>query len=473
MITSGVHRNPQRSKPVEPSQIQEQIDLAGSLRDTDPQKALDVVEAVRSEIEASRSQASPEQVALWSAQCALNAAWGIFRLGRFEAACSEAEAGRRLFGQLDNTRGVASCLMLMGYAKCQDGKNEEGLRDSLEASALFEKVGDQAGLARAVNASGTAYRRMGDSVRAIEAYGKSLVMCEGIGDSHGVARALTNIGYVYLYERNNEQAIDYARRALELERKHKNLAGEIGNYCNLILALVGAGRSQEAVDHMAGYDIVALSQSGLFTFIELCQSLATAYIEVGRANDAEALLKMGMERARRDKNLHALSTLLCTLAQLYRRSAPAEGPGRAENLAAARSALEEALTLGRSMDLDLLQGTQEEFCALCRDEGRWDEAFVHLNEAHPIALKLSLASADQRLALLRSEQEAANQRARADAEARQREIEKKVLQSQKAESLGVLAGGWCTTSTTCSRRSWEMRSWRSSTPSWSPTPSPR
>ncbi len=54
---------------------------------------------------------------------------------------------------------------------------------------------------------------------------------------------------------------------------------------------------------------------------------------------------------------------------------------------------------------------------------------------------LGAASADERLARQRSEQEAAGHRARADAEARQHEIERKVLQSQKTESLGVLAGG--------------------------------
>jgi signal transduction histidine kinase/CheY-like chemotaxis protein len=64
-----------------------------------------------------------------------------------------------------------------------------------------------------------------------------------------------------------------------------------------------------------------------------------------------------------------------------------------------------------------------------------------MGEAHRIALRLSSASADERLARLRSEQEAADQRARADAEARQHGIELKVLQSQKAESLGALAGG--------------------------------
>ena len=424
-----------------PSDIQEEINLSDRLRDTDPLKALDLVDKVRSEIAASPPQVGAEQVALWSAQCALNAAWALFRLGRFDAAFGEAEAGKRLYDQTGDARGVAGCLLVMGLARSSDGNNEEGLRHCLDAAILFEKAGDRVGHARALNASGTTYRRMGDSARAIEAYGNSLVMCEGNGDSPGVARALTNIGYVYLHEEKFDRASEYARRALEMERRHGNLSGEIGNCCNLILALVGAGRPQEAVDFMAAYDMEALSKSELLTFLELCQSLSTAYMEVGRTDQAEAMLKIGIERARRDKNMHSLSTLLCTLARLHR-MAPASGPEkRAENLAAARSALQEALALGRSMDQDLVQGTEEEFCALCRAEGRWDEAFDHLDEAHRIALRLSAASADQRLALLRSEQEAANQRARADAEAHQREIEKKVLRSQKAESLGVLAGG--------------------------------
>jgi signal transduction histidine kinase/ActR/RegA family two-component response regulator len=118
-----------------------------------------------------------------------------------------------------------------------------------------------------------------------------------------------------------------------------------------------------------------------------------------------------------------------------------DGAAREARYAAARFALEEALTLGKSRDLDYVQAAHEELCALCRAEGSWDEAFVHIEEAHRIAFKLSSASAEERLARQRSEQEAANQKARAEAEARQHEIERKVLQSQKTESLGVLAGG--------------------------------
>ena len=423
------------------SQIQEKIARASGLRDVNPQEALDLVVAARALIEATPGHGGGERVALWRSECALNAAWANFRLGHFEAAYREAEDGRRLFTEIDNTQGVAGCTLVMGLAKGNEGKNDEALKLFLVAKALFEKIGDKAGLARAINASGTFHRRMGDSARAIEAYVTSMALAESIGDSWGVARALTNIGYVYLHERKFEQAIDYARRAIELERRHGNLSGEIGNCCNLILALVAAGRPQEAVDTMAGYDLGELSKSGLFSFLELCQSLSMAYMEVGRTADAEAMLKMGIERARRDKNHRELGTLLCTLAKLHRTAPARDRAERAMRLMDARLELEEALVLGRSRDLDFVQGTQEEFSALCRDEGRWDEAFEHLEEAHRIALKLSAATADERLARLKSEQEAAELRARAETEARQREIERRLLQSQKTESLGVLAGG--------------------------------
>ena len=423
------------------NQIQEKITRASSLRDVNPQEALDRVVEARALIEAAPRQGGGERVALWRSECALNAAWANFRLGHFEAAYREAEDGKRLFSEIDNTQGVAGCVLVMGIALGHEGRNDEALNLFLVAKALFEKIGDKAGLARAINASGTSHRRLGESARAIEAYVTSMALAESIGDSWGVARALANIGYVYLHERKFEQAIDYAGRAIKLERKHGNLSGEISNCCNMILALVWAGRPQEAVDTMAGYDLGELSRRGLFSFLELCQSLSTAYMAVGRTADAEAMLRMGIERARRDKNHRELGTLLCTLAKLHRTAPVKDRAERETRLTDARLELEEALALGRSRDLDFVQGTHEEFCALCRDEGRWDEAFGHLEEANRIALKLSAASADERLARLKSEQEAADQRARADTEARQRAIERKLLQSQKTESLGVLAGG--------------------------------
>jgi signal transduction histidine kinase/CheY-like chemotaxis protein len=402
---------------------------------------LDAVGFVRELLLARPPQGDADSVVLWQAECALNAAWANVRLGRFVASCPEAEEGLRLFQKLGNPKGAAGCRLVLGIAKGENGENDKALKLCLEAEALFLTIGDQVGRARAINASGTSYRRMGDSGRAIEAYGKSMTVSRANKDDQGEARALCNIGYVYLYEKKYEQAIDYAKRALAMEQILGNLAGELSNCCNLIQALVAAGRPQEAIDFMAGYDLELLSKSGLFSFLELSQSLSMAYIETGRTADADALLKLGIERARRDENLRELGTLLCTFARLHRTAPLKAGSTRAGELAAARSALEEALTHGQSRDWDVVQGIQEEFCALCREEGSWNEAFEHLEAAHRIAFKLSSASADERLARQRSEQEAADHKVRAEAEARQHEIERKVLQSQKTESLGVLAGG--------------------------------
>ncbi len=406
-----------------------------------PQEALDIVGAVRASLKSAAARGDAEAVAPWRAECALNAAWANVRLGRFAAAFAEAEEGLRLFRQLGRVPGAAGCLLVMGIAKGEDGRNDEAVQLCLEAESLFQKIGDASGRARAVNASGTAYRRLGDPARAIEAYGSSMAIARDCGDSVGVSRALCNIGYVYLYERKFEQAMEHARRALAMEKQHGNLAAELSNCCNLVQALAGAGRPQEAIDFMAGYDLGALSRSGLFSFLELSESLSMAYMSVGRFAEAEALLNMGIGRARRDENLRELGSLLCTLARLYRTAPAKEGRTRADAWAAARAALEEALGHGQSRDLDFVQAAHEEFCALCRDEGSWNEAFGHMEAAHQIARKLSAASADERLARQRSEQEAAEQRARAETAARQHEVERKLLQSQKTESLGVLAGG--------------------------------
>ena len=212
-------------------------------------------------------------------------------------------------------------------------------------------------------------------------------MAQSNGDDAGVARALCNIGYVYLYEKKYEQAVEYAKRALAMERRRGNLAGELSNCCNLIQALASAGRPQEAIDFMAGYDLEKLSKSGLFSFLELSHSLSTAYRKVGRIADAEVTSQHG-DRAGTPgrRNLRELRVIpLLTRSRLHRTAPVKDGSTRAKELAAARSALEEALILGNSRDMDFTQGIHEEFCSLCREEGRWDEAFEHLEAAHRIA----------------------------------------------------------------------------------------
>ncbi len=351
------------------------------------------------------------------------------RLGQFGDTYPEAEEGLRLFRQLGRAQGVASCLMVKGIALGEEGRNDESVGLCLESEALFREIGDQVGRARAINASGIAYRRMGDSARAIGAYSASLEIARESGDSPGESRALTNLGYIYLFEKKYDKAIEHTRRTLEMEREHGNLAGELSNCCNLVEALIGAGRLDEAIAFISGYDLVALSGSGLYSYLQLSESVAKAYLMAGRHGDADALMCTAITRARRDGNLRELGSLLCTFAQI-KRTTPAAG-----------AALDEAMGHAGTRDRDFVHAIHEEYCSLCRDEGRWDEAFRHMEEAHRIALSLNAASAEERLARQRSEQEAAVHRAQAEADARQLQIERKVLQSQKIESLGVLAGG--------------------------------
>ena len=157
-------------------EIQEKIDLASRLRDVSPQEALDAVGVVRTLLQAPLAQVGADSVAMGLAECALNAAWANVRLGRFVAACPEAEEGLRLFRQLGKQQGVAGCQLVLGVAKGENGENDSALKLCLEAEALFLKIGDQAGRARAINAAGTSYRRLGDSGRAIEAYGTSMAI---------------------------------------------------------------------------------------------------------------------------------------------------------------------------------------------------------------------------------------------------------------------------------------------------------
>ncbi len=373
--------------------------------------------------------------------CALQAAWTYVRLGRFSDAGSEAQKGLALFTESGDRKGYAGCLLVYGMMLAEEGRFQEALDSYQQAESVFAEVGDHSGQARAINASGTTYRRMGDAARAIEAYAVSIGIAQKHGDKMGEARTTTNIGYVYLYEQKYDKCIEYARRALSMERENKNLSGELSNCCNIVQAFVASGRPQEAVDLISTYDLDELAKSGLLAFLELSESVSKAFMLVGRYADAERLLKLGIERSRRNSNERELSSLLCTLAQLNRIMPAADPVERAQRLADARSALTESFQHVVSRDADYTQGIHEEYSKLCREEGRWAEAFEHLEEAHRIAMRLNSTSAEERLGRQKSEQEAAAQKERADAEARQREIERKVLQSQRTESLGVLAGG--------------------------------
>ncbi len=250
------------------------------------------------------------------------------------------------------------------------------------------------GRGRYRRASGTSYRRLGgphERSKPMEPVKRSRGAEQRVGRRRRWGLRLCKHRYVYLPTRRNiEQAGVRQTGVLAMERSRGNLAGELSNCCNLrsqALASAGFYCRRRSISWQATTFGAELSKSGLFSFLlELSHGArSTAYMKVGRIADAEVLLNMGIERARRDGTCASCGAIpLHSFAIAPDRPAIVkDGSTRAKECwlqPAAHSPggghpwkFQGIWTLPRE--------STREFCSLCREEGRWDEAFEHLEAA--------------------------------------------------------------------------------------------
>lgn len=256
-----------------------------------------------------------------------------------------------------DTVGVASALLQLGSFRRFQGKSaeaEEALRRSL---ALWRDIGDEGGAAHVLDQVGQIRVAEGNHTRAFDDYRTALAAFRRLGDQWGAARVHTHLGFGYEELGRTGEARDSYTTALSLYRAVGDERLEASMFLNLARLELSQGRHREAkrlcesarVVFRDRHDVLGAAQSehclGMVerylgdpdTALELLRSAqrgfwatgdeqwlanstaqtVQALLDLGRAEEAEAVLTTGLERARACEREISLASLMRVQGDLH------------------------------------------------------------------------------------------------------------------------------------------------------------
>lgn len=155
-----------------------------------------------------------------------------------------------LHERLHNQKGIANCYNNIGNSYTRQGYTSRALSFHRRALKIRKKIKDEPNLAVSYNNIGNVYQSLKNYDKALEHHLWSLRIKEKLKDSSEMVVSLNNIGGVYTDLKNYDQAIVYHRRALELNAKvKKNKEDEEIAYINMARAFYYDGQNNEALDY--------------------------------------------------------------------------------------------------------------------------------------------------------------------------------------------------------------------------------
>jgi diguanylate cyclase (GGDEF)-like protein/hemerythrin-like metal-binding protein len=120
------------------------------------------------------------------------------------------------------------------------------MENALRALKFSREQGVKLAEAWALDVIASLHGTAGEFEQAVEAHQESVKIFEGLNEIQGQIRALNNLAYTLHLMKNDDEALEYAKRSLELARQW-SLTNETYNlYCTLAQILIDLGELEQA-----------------------------------------------------------------------------------------------------------------------------------------------------------------------------------------------------------------------------------
>lgn len=187
-----------------------------------------------------------------------------------------------LHERLHNQKGIANCYNNIGNSYTRQGYYSNALSFHNKALKIRKKINDEPNLAFSYNNIGNVYQSIKNYKKALEHHFWSLKIKEKLKDSSEMVISLNNIGGVYTDMKKYDQAIEYHQRALELNNlTNKNKEDEEVAYINIARAFYYDGQNQEALDYAQRAIAIAEEIGDSETILEGSDLLGKIYEQLG------------------------------------------------------------------------------------------------------------------------------------------------------------------------------------------------
>lgn len=245
----------------------------------------------------------------WALQ---NLGWIAFYQGDHEAAEERLEEARALFSELGDFGGEGWCLGLQGYVRYYMGDLAYAEGVAMVALNWTEEMGDKWAHGMMVNLLAMVRLWQGRTGEALEHAREAHRIFVGIEDAFGLVQSAFGLSWALLFAGRVEEAFEVAERALG--RTEEVPALEWMAIVHLAQLAAGIGdreRLREVADRVKELPAEEIEfdvgESGGAT-------LALAYLQLDRAQEAVPLLEGALEGADRDGEL---AYVCCLLALAY------------------------------------------------------------------------------------------------------------------------------------------------------------
>jgi signal transduction histidine kinase len=410
------------------------------------------------------------------------AAWASCRAEGLAPALKHAQRAREFHRLIGDPVGEADALLAAGAVHCQHTQYTKALPHLEEARSLFERVGDETGLARARNLLGATAFSLGDTAEALAHFERALAharatgqenlqgICIGniakvhadlgrydeavelleqgiailrrVGDSANEAALLNSLGLTEQARRRPVDAETALRASIELRRKSGHRLGEAATLNQLAELLCEDGRYDEsetallrALDLARELDSDGETVAALVTRARL----ALARHPNGAATEPHSWLDLALALARQTDMPALEARVHRTLADWHEASGNAVAALRAlreflrlENARRDRSSEDRAAYLAARYSSE---NARREIAEERRRANELATLNAEISRQKDELQHLSRQLADKVVAL---EEEI---RLRQHAELERQRLDRRMMETQKLESLGVLTGG--------------------------------
>ena len=149
---------------------------------------------------------------------------------------------KKLSEKINYMPGLAYSFKSLGLVYVMQGKYIETIENYEKALAVFDSLDDKGGQANILSNVGTVYFNQADDAKALEFYLKALGVAEQTTDSARIATVLLNIGAVYAHKiATHDKALQYYFKALPISQSlaDKNILGTINSNIGELYLLRG------------------------------------------------------------------------------------------------------------------------------------------------------------------------------------------------------------------------------------------
>lgn len=175
-----------------------------------------------------------------------------------------------------------------GFASILTGEKSKAKSFLDTAMTYIDNTGNKVVLASIYQNYGNYYHTIGDEVESMKYHLLSLKIREELGDTLGQARLFNGIAGIYLAQKNNEKALEWYRKSLDIvhNSKDKTVVGIVlGNIGNVMLKM---NKLDEAFS--AYMELLVLSKSTQNKDGEVIANMGFSKIAYERGNFKDALI---------------------------------------------------------------------------------------------------------------------------------------------------------------------------------------